>query len=189
MQRNKNPMPSLERSLYKLNAIRELGEWAKEFVDPNAEIEDDGSDGNMGRPIQMVEDEDKVWEMGMKELESGEQFDPDAPVFHEVNGAKAPTQPAEIIDAKANIYNQPCVTSMPSAAVLHNNGPVPIRRDSVIVIIRHGKTEHNKLGLFTGWVRNQSCFRYSCIIVIECLVLRRIQYLVSYFTGRCTACS
>jgi 2,3-bisphosphoglycerate-dependent phosphoglycerate mutase len=30
-------------------------------------------------------------------------------------------------------------------------GSVPIRKESVIVIIRHGKTEHNKLGLFTGW--------------------------------------
>ena len=27
----------------------------------------------------------------------------------------------------------------------------PIRRDPTIVLIRHGKTEHNKLGLFTGW--------------------------------------
>jgi len=28
---------------------------------------------------------------------------------------------------------------------------VPIRKDSVVVIIRHGKTSHNQLGLFTGW--------------------------------------
>jgi 2,3-bisphosphoglycerate-dependent phosphoglycerate mutase len=35
--------------------------------------------------------------------------------------------------------------------VVPGMGPVPVRRDSVIVIIRHGKTEHNKLGLFTGW--------------------------------------
>ena len=67
MARNKNPMPSLERSLYKLNAVRELGEWAKEFIDPNAELEDDGSDGNMGKPIQLIEDD--LWEQGMKELE------------------------------------------------------------------------------------------------------------------------
>jgi len=40
---------------------------------------------------------------------------------------------------------------MPSATVLHNPAGAPIRRDSVIVIIRHGKTQHNKLGLFTGW--------------------------------------
>ena len=37
----------------------------------------------------------------------------------------------------------PCLTAMPAVS--------PIRKDSVIVIIRHGRTEHNKLGLFTGW--------------------------------------
>ena len=161
MSRNKTPMPSLERSLYKLNAMRELGEYAKEFIDPNAEIEDDGSDGNMGRPIQLIEDEDEIWDMGMKELESGGQFDPDGPVFHEVKDGESKfttatstdlVQTTEANDTKANFYNQPCVTSMPSAAIFHNDDAVPIRRDSVIVIIRHGKTEHNKLGLFTGWV-------------------------------------
>ena len=40
---------------------------------------------------------------------------------------------------------------MPSEVVLQHEEDVPIRRDSVIVIIRHGKTQHNKLGLFTGW--------------------------------------
>ena len=52
-----------------------------------------------------------------------------------------------------SIYTPPCVTSIPSAAVFGNNDGTPVRRDSVIVIIRHGKTQHNKLGLFTGWVR------------------------------------
>jgi hypothetical protein len=49
------------------------------------------------------------------------------------------------------ISNQPCIRSIPSASMVPGMGPAPIRRDSVIVMIRHGKTEHNKLGLFTGW--------------------------------------
>jgi hypothetical protein len=189
MARHKTPMSSLERSLYKLNAIRELGEWASEFIDPNAVVEDDGNDGNMGRPIQYVED--KVWEMGMKELESGGQFDPDAPVFHEAalvndtDGATtstafipspstnaARTNEATIADntdetetmvtiepqAVPTFYSQPCVKSMPSESFVQSLGDVPIRRDSVIVIIRHGKTQHNKLGLFTGWVSGYDFF-------------------------------
>ena len=39
---------------------------------------------------------------------------------------------------------------MPTAKVT-GVGFVPTRKDAVLVIIRHGKTEHNKLGLFTGW--------------------------------------
>ena len=156
MARRKSPLGSLERSLYKLNAVRELGEWAKEFIDPAAEVEDDGNDGNMGKPIQILEDE--IWEIGMAELEQGGQFDPDAPVFHETvpngsfNGAFNDTQPVDVeMIARPNFYTQPCVASMPSASVFQIASGPRIRRDSVIVIIRHGKTEHNKLGLFTGW--------------------------------------
>ena len=54
MERTQTPMGILERSLYKLQAEREMGMWAKQFVDPNAPVEDDGNDGNMGRPIEMV---------------------------------------------------------------------------------------------------------------------------------------
>jgi hypothetical protein len=167
MSRHTRPMSGLERSLYKLNAVRELGEWASEFIDLSAEVEDDGSDGNFGRPIMLTEDQ--VWELGMEELESGGQFDPDAPVFHEEKKDASP-EPVEAnimpvvakdenAAVKPTIYappTQPCVTSMPSSAILTNGGEVPIRRDSVIVIIRHGKTQHNKLGLFTGWVSR--CF-------------------------------
>ena len=142
--------------MYKLNAVRELGDWAKNFIDPDAEIEDDGSDGNMGKPIQLVEDE--IWEKGLDELESGEQFDPDD-IFHEENNQTPLIESSWLEDsddesaehASANFYSSPCVTSMPSSTVLKNGNPIPVRRDSVIVIIRHGKTEHNKLGLFTGW--------------------------------------
>jgi len=39
---------------------------------------------------------------------------------------------------------------MPSQSLLPGIGNVPIRRDPTVVLIRHGKTEHNILGLFTG---------------------------------------
>lgn len=156
MSRYSRPMSAIERSLYKLDAERELGQWASELIDTNAPVEDDGNDGNFGRPMQLTETE--VWEMGMKELETGKQFDPDTPTFHQT----AELEMAEIEDLiedmkeeiiEPNIYTPPCVTSIPSGAVLGNTGMSYVRRDSVIVIIRHGKTQHNKLGLFTGWVR------------------------------------
>jgi hypothetical protein len=147
MARPSRPMTPLERSLYKLNAVQELGDWAKDFIDPNAELEDDGNDGNMGKPMQMLEDE--VWAAGIEQLESGGQFDPDAVAFHEAtNSARdkavdGPKVETEIVTP--TLVSQLCITAMPSASIV-NAGPVPIRRDSVIVIIRHGKTEHNKLG-------------------------------------------
>lgn len=154
MERNKTPMSPLERSLYKLKAERDLGEWAGQFFDPNVIQEDDGNDGNFGKPIQLIEDE--VWALGMAELESGGQFDPDAPDFQEsANGDEATVENEEDTSSSTVvaplISNSPCVTNFPSASIVPGLGSVPVRRDAVVVIIRHGKTEHNKLGLFTGW--------------------------------------
>lgn len=131
MERTKTPMSVLERSLYKLQAEREMGKWANQFVDPNATMEDDGTDGNMGRPIEMVDHEKSIAELKYR------------PQLSDREG----------IPVTANLVSNspPCVTSMPSASVLPGLGEPLERRDAVIVIIRHGKTEHNKLGLFTGW--------------------------------------
>jgi len=154
---------SRERSLYKLNAIRELGEWAGKFVDEEADAaEDDGNDGK-GNFIHhgsggSVAEEDEVWEEGLHRLEEGLQFDPDFPEFHldkssatGANGLEleavgdSPLKPAAVLRSPSS------VAAVPAAAIAPGIGEVPIRRDPYIVIIRHGKTEHNKLGLFTGW--------------------------------------
>ena len=132
MAKNNRYMTSLERSLFKLKAERELGKWAGQFVDPNA-TEDDGNDGNGGMPIILSEDE--VWDMGLE----GEDLDP------------AETIMDTSLFSPSIINSSPCVASMPSESVLPGQGDVRIRKDAVIVIIRHGKTEHNKLKLFTGW--------------------------------------
>lgn len=150
----KSPMTSLERSLYKLRAERELGEWAGQFIDPNAPMEDDGSDGNMGRPMQLVED--AVWEKGLKDLAEGAQFDPEYPIGNKnfdgvILGDLDDDEEKSIPFANLISTNQPCVKPIPSASLVPGVGNVPIRQDAVVVIIRHGKTEHNKLGLFTGW--------------------------------------
>ena len=42
----------------KLQAERELGDWAGQFTDPNAEVEDDGTDGNNGMPIRLTRGKD-----------------------------------------------------------------------------------------------------------------------------------
>jgi 2,3-bisphosphoglycerate-dependent phosphoglycerate mutase len=151
------PLTSLELSLYKLKAARELGEWADQFIDPTEipEDYDDGSDGNRGRPAQYQEDE--AWAKGIEELKRGDQFDPDLPEFHDankdlVNGRKLIREEEdEPVPVPTVISNHPCVKSLPSEFLVPGLGGVPTRKDAVIVIIRHGKTEHNKLGLFTGW--------------------------------------
>ncbi|VEU39749.1 unnamed protein product [Pseudo-nitzschia multistriata] len=123
MSRHSRPMTGLERSLYKLNAVRELGEWATDFIDLDPE-EDDGNDGN---GIFFTADKNESSTVaGLKENSSNEDI------------------PANDQDAIPTFFAQPCITSAPTSAVSK-------RQDSVIVIIRHGKTQHNKLGLFTGW--------------------------------------
>lgn len=164
MSRHKTPMTSLERSLYKLEAVRELGSWASEFIDWNATPEDDGSDGNMGRPIQLTEDQ--AWDVGMKQLETqniakadssttitstSTEDSPQAVTADGGSAVMSTTTGSSQSPYTVPLNTRPCVTSIPSEAVLYQERDVPIRRDSVIVIIRHGKTQHNKLGLFTGW--------------------------------------
>ena len=135
MSRHPRPMTGLERSLYKLNAVRELGEWANEFLD--LEPEEDSNDDGKGVFI------------------TPEKTQPDASVTTEaIESTKIPSTESEkalLLDdedeeeAAPTFFAQPCVTSTPTSSVGQT------RQDSVIVIIRHGKTQHNKLGLFTGW--------------------------------------
>jgi len=174
MSRVKTPMTPLERSLNKLKAERELGKWAGQFIHAESLLEDDGSDGNNGMPISFIEkteDDDDGKREGIlksqpQQLQEG------------VTQFQNPNQPSNTTDSERKLIievddddleedeydddddeeedtniliNNACTKSMPSAALLPGLGDVPIRRDAVIVMIRHGKTEHNKLGLFTGW--------------------------------------
>lgn len=125
MTRSSTGMSSLERSLSKLNAEKELRDWADQFIDPDA-VEDDGSDGNQGKPIAYQDDG-----TSKKRKEPRTQISKDI--------------------VPALISSMPCMQSMPSQSVIPGFGDVPVRKDAVVVLIRHGKTEHNKLGLFTGW--------------------------------------
>ena len=154
MARYKRPSTARERSLFKLEAVRELGEWADQFIDHNiAKMEDDGNDGNMGNFMQLTS-EDKVWEKGLHDLEEGQQFDPDYPEMRsiEMSGATEDIEnERETADTYQITQNIACTKPMPATVIAPGIGSVPTRKDSCIVIIRHGKTEHNKLGLFTGW--------------------------------------
>ena len=112
-------------------------------VDPS-KMTDDGNDGNMQKMM------DEIWAKGIEELASGEQFDPDAPIFHM---ALRDTTDEEVDEEEESIplgniissNNEPCIKSIPSESILPGIGSVPIRTDGVIVLIRHGKTEHNKV--------------------------------------------
>jgi 2,3-bisphosphoglycerate-dependent phosphoglycerate mutase len=143
MTRSNNGMSSLERSLNKLNAEKELREWAAQSIDPNDIEEDDGSDGNQGKGITL---QDEIWEKGLQELREGEQFDPEGK-FHE---DEQTVVDEEVTVKPMVITNNPCMQAFPSQSVIPGFGDIPLRRDPVVVLIRHGKTEHNKLGLFTG---------------------------------------
>ena len=155
MTRPKIPMSVKERALNKLNAERQLGAWAGKFIDQEEIEEDDGSDGNMGKGIAW-KDESEVWSEGLQELEEGQQFDPDFPTFHPngtviVDNGEDSEESSMIIEK----VTPTIIKSADSPVCQTSNGPLlqknKSQSPSTIVIIRHGKTEHNKLGLFTGW--------------------------------------
>jgi hypothetical protein len=133
MGKEKNPTSPLERSLNKLKAERELGQLAGQFKNHNVIEDDDGTDGNQGRPIQF-EKKEELTKMARPEV---------------VTRSKILDEDEDDESAKPTIISaNPCQTPLPNTA--GKSGNVPIRTDATIVIIRHGKTEHNKLGLFTG---------------------------------------
>lgn len=142
-------MTPLQSTLSKLEAQREVQEYAKQFVDETTD-EDDGTDGKLTLVENTVENpEDKVWEKGLYEIEDGEYFDPDHPIFLADKTAKSPDEE----ELFAPLFNaNPCVTAMPAGEAVTGIAPVSVdNASSLIVMIRHGKTENNKLGLFTGW--------------------------------------
>uniref|UniRef100_A0A7S0CGA8 phosphoglycerate mutase (2,3-diphosphoglycerate-dependent) n=1 Tax=Proboscia inermis TaxID=420281 RepID=A0A7S0CGA8_9STRA len=54
--------------------------------------------------------------------------------------------------SEAGIENFPCIKAMPDEGHQKGNEDTPSKSQrQVIVLLRHGKTSHNKLGLFTGW--------------------------------------
>lgn len=157
MERPNFGLNPLQRSLTKLEAERKVQDWAQQFVDESEEEEDDGTDGKL-----TLVDMDKVWDDGLKEVEDGEYFDPDHPLFeaNPNNGGNA-TRYNDEDDIDISLYNgSPCVTALPAAQKVPGIGAVPIQRSSsLIVMIRHGKTENNKLGKKT-WKKSLRCHVY-----------------------------
>ena len=148
MNRPSTGMSPLERSLSKLEEIRKVQEWADQTKNVSAEEEeDDGSDGKL-----TLVNQDEVWEKGILEVENGEYFDPDHPKF-QLDNSEEEDETEDVIAAplyNANDYI-PCISAMPAANSVPGLGPIPVKREALIVMIRHGKTENNKLKLFTGW--------------------------------------
>ena len=153
----------LQRSLSKLVAEREVQTWAAtQYTKDEEEEEDDGSDGKLTL-VEQVEEEVKECS-----IEGGGGFDPDCASFMEEESGSIDASSDEGLWSRgtttttswgqsdaasivAPIFNT-CVTALPVGQVVPGIGPVPVqKKSSLIVMIRHGKTENNKLGLFTGW--------------------------------------
>jgi hypothetical protein len=49
------------------------------------------------------------------------------------------------------IKGHPCLAPLPQGVELPDDIELPGRKGAVIVMVRHGKTMHNKMSLFTGW--------------------------------------
>jgi len=201
MQRQIRPMTGLERSLYKLNAVRELGEWANEFIDLEklpTEENDDGNgvfftantstsagtgtsnsnetssttstnvntntnmNANGGADSTMVPLSTKEESVAPASASSsGDDSSTDDVIFGGLEEEEDDDDEEEDVGVPT-YFAQPCVVPAeqqgnrggegtdPSSSSSSPTSPTTTRQN-VIVIIRHGKTQHNKLGLFTGW--------------------------------------
>jgi 2,3-bisphosphoglycerate-dependent phosphoglycerate mutase len=49
------------------------------------------------------------------------------------------------------IANHPCLAPLPEGVKIPDDLSLPSRKGATIVMVRHGKTGHNNLGIFTGW--------------------------------------
>lgn len=56
-----------------------------------------------------------------------------------------------IATAKQRLIPYQYVSSTSNRLIMNDDLTLPSTKGATIVMIRHGKTEHNKLGLFTGW--------------------------------------
>lgn len=73
-------------------------------------------------------------------------------VFINMASSDIETVDVKMLDGRSSIHpvviqGHPCL----AGANLPDDIDLPARKEAAIVMIRHGKTEHNKLGLFTGW--------------------------------------
>jgi len=159
MNRSKTPMTALERSLSKLAAEKELKNWAGQFVDYQKLLqEDDGTDGgHMGNLLQSNVIINKLLQSNdyREDIRNNTSTTAASPnmitrndlcVVSPPQGATGGTPPHD-----ANGKTKSTTGDSLAGSVSTAGAAAPIRRDPTIVLIRHGKTEHNKLGLFTGW--------------------------------------
>jgi hypothetical protein len=89
-----------------------------------------------------------------RDLEEWAEESTRGPIINSVNDAASVD--VTIPDGSSSIHpvvitGHPCVAPLPEGVDLPNDIELPSRKGAVIVIIRHGKTDHNKLSLFTGW--------------------------------------
>lgn len=84
-----------------------------------------------------------------------DEFDPD---FDEFNPSFAPSTESTSSSGSSSstqkgsvLSSHPCLPMLPKGVELPPNFQLPVRQEPTIVMVRHGKTAHNQLGLFTGW--------------------------------------
>ena len=114
MGRAKNGMSTLERSLTKLNAEKELREWVAQTIDPNDIEEDDGSDGNQGKGIIFEDILEQEIEKIRKETKDSSDGDNVKPMLITNN-------------------SNPCISAFPTQSIIPGFGDVQVRRDPVVV--------------------------------------------------------
>ena len=91
--------------------------------------------------------------------------------FSSSRGSKG-TQTYQHLMTVIKSYTPPLQNEVVGSGIESIKGPL-------IVIIRHGKTEHNKLGLFTGWEDAPLAAEGMCIALLFIIIL---YCLISYYT-------
>ena len=123
---------TLEKALIKLREEQAVENFAAEFVDSESTV-DDGTDGHMS--VKVVNG---------------------SPAVASVSTVKWNDDPAEFEDydefADYDFDEVPAnIVPLPAEDIIFSIGEPHEKKEAVVVFIRHGRTPHNNLGLFTGW--------------------------------------
>lgn len=101
---------------------------------------------SFGQPVKVLEHEDHKQQ---QQLRAHEPWDDDPSEFEDWDEFSL----ANLDEPTAPMFNRLSISSKDDDGAYNavSNPSEPLAKNPVVVFIRHGRTKHNNLGLFTGW--------------------------------------
>jgi len=101
------------------------------------------------KALLLLREEQEIWSKVVVEPHYVEGDDID--LFSEDGEVTLASTSTEPIQSEEEVFEEISITLKNPKKVSVNLNTVNVKNDPVVVLIRHGRTPHNKLALFTGW--------------------------------------